>query len=60
VNRNTAINAMLLWSAVLVILVELVSILLCQKMGCKLLRARVSSTQVDSLLVLEPRLPLEL
>jgi hypothetical protein len=32
----------------LVILVELVSILLCQKMGCQLDGARVSSTQVNS------------
>jgi hypothetical protein len=49
VDRNTATNHMLLESALWIILVELVSILPCQKKGCKLDGERVSSTQVDSL-----------
>lgn len=48
VDRNAAGNAMLLWSAALVMLVELVSILLCRKMRCNLDGAHVSSTQVNS------------
>jgi hypothetical protein len=48
VDLNTANNAILLLSALLVILAELVSILPCQKMGRKLNGARVSPTQVDS------------